>query len=37
MSVSNDQANAEDYAIKNCVYNKGKKQVSLNFDGFKTN
>ena len=25
MSVSNDQANAEDYAIKNCVYNKGKK------------
>ena len=25
MSVSNDQANAEEYAIKNCVYNKGKK------------
>ena len=26
MSVSNDQANAEEYAIKNCVYNKGKKR-----------
>jgi len=29
MSVSNDQAKAEEYAIKNCVYNKGKKQVEL--------
>jgi hypothetical protein len=29
MSVSNDQANAEEYAIKNCVYNKGKDQVEI--------
>ena len=29
MSVSNDQAKAEEYAIKNCVYNKGKEQVEI--------
>ena len=29
MSVSNDQAKAEEYAIKNCVYNKGKKSQEI--------
>ena len=29
MSVSNDQANAEEYAKKHCVYNKGKKSVEI--------
>ena len=28
-SVSNYQSQAEEYAIKNCVYNKGKKQETL--------
>ena len=29
MSVSNDQGKAEEYAIKNCVYNRGKDRAEI--------